>query len=176
VNRNIPNILSVARIILSLSLFFIPVMSVPFQVIYVLAFVTDMVDGNLARATGTTSELGAKLDSYADAVYLAAALLLVFPWMEPSVLLIVCAVIVLVLKAMSFLWTRIKTGEFHTFHNILSKIGFFCLMVVPFAFMYVGEAALWAELALMFASVILDWYRVYDYVYKRGENGPSDPE
>ena len=156
--KNLPNALSVSRIFLAISLFFIPVMSVPFQVIYVLTFVTDMLDGNIARLMNTTSELGASLDSFADIFFLAAFLFLVFPWMEPSMALVIMAVVIVVAKLVSFLWVRIATGAVHTFHNILSKIGFFGLMVLPFAYMHVGEPAMLVEMVIMLAA------GAYDYV------------
>ncbi len=159
--KNLPNVLSVSRIFLAISLFFIPVMSVPFQVIYVLTFVTDMLDGNIARLMNTTTEFGASLDSFADIFFLAAFLFLVFPWMEPSLPLIVMAVVIVTAKLVSFLWVRIATGTVHTFHNILSKIGFFALMILPFVYMYVGEPALWAEMFLMLAAGIYDYILAY---------------
>ena len=159
--KNLPNALSVSRIFLAISLFFIPVMSVPFQVIYVLTFVTDMLDGNIARLTNTTTELGASLDSFADIFFLAVFLFLVFPWMEPSMALVIMAVVIVVAKLVSFLWVKIATGTVHTFHNIISKVGFFGLMILPFVFMHVGESALWVEMVVMLAAGAYDYVLAY---------------
>lgn len=159
--KNLPNVLSVSRIFLAISLFFIPVMSVPFQVIYVLTFVTDMLDGNIARLTNTTTELGASLDSFADIFFLAAFLFLVFPWMEPSMVLVIMAIVIVVAKLVSFLWVKIATGTVHTFHNIISKVGFFGLMILPFVFMHVGESALWVEMVVMLAAGAYDYVLAY---------------
>ena len=161
-NKNIPNILSFSRIVMSISLFFIPVMSVPFQVVYVLAFVTDMIDGNLARATGTESEFGRKLDSFADLVYLIAFLFLILPWMDLELWILILAAICLALKAIPFFWVRYVTGEFYTFHNVFAKFGQFGLMVLPFLFMWIGYIAVYIEMVLMYAAVIYDFILARD--------------
>lgn len=142
---------------MAISLFFIPVMSLPFQILYVLTFVTDMLDGNIARITHTTTELGASLDSFADLFFLAAFLFLVFPWMEPGPVFVAMAVIIVTAKAVSFMWVWLATGKAQTFHNILSKIGFFGLMILPFAYVHVGESAIWVEMILMLMAGIYDF-------------------
>ena len=161
-NKNIPNYLSLARIVMSVALFFIPVMSVPFQIVYVLAFVTDMIDGNLARAIGAESELGRKLDSYADLVYLFAFFFLIVPWMDLELWIIIAGIVCFALKAVPFFWIRYVTGDFYTFHNWFAKIGQFGLMVLPFLFMWVGVVAVYVELIIMYLAVFYDFILAND--------------
>lgn len=73
------NVLTAGRILLSVPLVWTAPLSPAFYVLYTLAGVTDMLDGPVARKTDTVSREGAMLDSIADAVFLAAALIVLFP-------------------------------------------------------------------------------------------------
>lgn len=161
---NLPNAISVLRIFLVLALFFIPVMSEPFQIVYILSFITDILDGFIARLTNNVTELGSTLDSFADIVYAVAFLALVFPWMEPSTFMVAGAAAILVAKAIPFFWVRIATGSFHTFHNIFAKAGFFGLAILPFAFMHIGEPACWVLSVVLCLADILDFIMAYEWV------------
>ena len=68
------NILTNIRILCSIALLFCPVFSVVFYALYVIAGLTDIVDGWVARKTHTVSEFGAKLDTIADIVFVIASL------------------------------------------------------------------------------------------------------
>ena len=56
------NIITFLRIILSVALLFCPVFSPVFLVLYIVTGVSDMIDGLVARKTGTVSEFGSRLD------------------------------------------------------------------------------------------------------------------
>ena len=64
--KYIPNVLSFSRIILSIVLFYLNPVRLPFILIYIICGITDMLDGFIARKINATSEFGAKLDSVAD--------------------------------------------------------------------------------------------------------------
>ena len=55
------NILTGIRILCALSMLFCPALSPPFYALYVVAGLTDMIDGAVARRTHTASAFGAKL-------------------------------------------------------------------------------------------------------------------
>ena len=63
------NVLTICRIVSSIALLIPGTFSPAFFALYAFAGVTDMVDGTVARRTGTESEFGAKLDSIADLGY-----------------------------------------------------------------------------------------------------------
>ena len=56
------NLITGTRILCSVALLFCPVFSLSFYILYLVAGLTDMIDGAVARKTGTVSEFGAKLD------------------------------------------------------------------------------------------------------------------
>ena len=56
------NIITGIRIVLSVALLIFPALSQAFFVLYVAGGLSDMIDGAVARKTGTVSGLGSKLD------------------------------------------------------------------------------------------------------------------
>lgn len=77
--KNVANILSGSRIIISFLLLFFQAMSVPFLILYACCGVTDMLDGAIALKTNTESKLGATLDSIADLVMVVVVLVKLIP-------------------------------------------------------------------------------------------------
>ena len=59
------NVVTCIRIACSLALLLCPALSVTFYALYITAGASDMIDGTVARKTGTVSELGSKLDAVA---------------------------------------------------------------------------------------------------------------
>ena len=71
---NMADTVTTMRMAASLFLFFIPLKSIWFLVIYTFAGLTDVLDGWLARKTGRASEFGARLDSVADLLFYSVLL------------------------------------------------------------------------------------------------------
>ena len=69
------NIITCVRIVLSAALLFCPPLSPAFYALYLAAGFSDMIDGAVARKTGTVSELGSRLDTVADIVFTAISLI-----------------------------------------------------------------------------------------------------
>ena len=76
------NIITILRILCSIALLFCPVFSLVFYALYITAGVSDMLDGWVARRTHTTSELGAKLDTIADVVFVIVCLVRLLPVLD----------------------------------------------------------------------------------------------
>ena len=68
--KHIANIITGSRIIFSLLLVFIPLSSAWFCVFYLFCGLTDMIDGAIARKTGSVSKFGARLDTVTDFVFM----------------------------------------------------------------------------------------------------------
>ena len=80
-NKNLPNIISCLRIAGTVCLLLMEPLSALFLVIYTFTGLSDVLDGAIARKYGTTSELGAKLDSIADLLFYTLILIRIFPIM-----------------------------------------------------------------------------------------------
>jgi len=95
--KQIPNLLSMSRIVLCLPLLLVDTMTVPFWVLYLIAGLTDILDGFLARRWGVESKFGAKLDSMADFVFVLVVGSKLFPYLKlPATLWMMIGLIALV--------------------------------------------------------------------------------
>ena len=76
------NVITGLRILVSAVLLFCPVFSPIFYVLYLIAGLSDMVDGIIARKTDSVSEFGSRLDGVADFVFVAVCLIKILPVMD----------------------------------------------------------------------------------------------
>ncbi len=96
---NIPNTLTLLRIVLIpifVLVFYLPVSwnNEVACIIFVIAAITDMLDGYLARRLNQLSKLGAFLDPVADKLMIAVALVLIVE-RQPSILLALPAAVII---------------------------------------------------------------------------------
>ncbi len=130
----IPNILTVFRIVGSLCLLFFRPPDIAFYVLYSLCGFSDVLDGFIARSTGTTSELGAKLDSIADLLFYAAMVICIMPRLIellPMWLWIATGVVIL-LRLGSYLTAAIKYGRFASMHTYMNKFTGAAMFTMPY--------------------------------------------
>jgi phosphatidylglycerophosphate synthase len=134
--KYIPNALSILRGIMALSLILItPRLSVVGFIIFLIAGVTDMVDGHLARRIeGAKSELGATLDSVSDLLMYIVAIFFIIPemgiWPELQVFILIAIGCKLLNIIPALIWHRVV---FFT-HTIPSKM--FTLAIFFVAILY----------------------------------------
>ena len=153
--KRIPNILSVSRIVLGLPLLLVEVMTMPFWVLYVIAGMTDMLDGFLARRWGVESKFGARLDSLADFVYVLTVGYKLFPWLKlPASLWMMIGFIALVKvsNALSSYVVKHKIAFLHTKANKLTGFLLFIGMMTIGQSYFVPVAWVIACIAL-FAAI-----------------------
>ena len=65
------NVITGLRILVSMGLLFSPVFSPIFYGLYLVAGLSDIADGIIARKTNSVSEFGSRFDSIADFVFAA---------------------------------------------------------------------------------------------------------
>ena len=131
------NIITGIRIVISAVLLFCPVLSPAFFVLYISAGITDMIDGAVARKTGTVSEFGSKLDTAADIVFIAGCLIKLLPVMHIPVWLYIWIAVIAVIKAANIAAGYIRQKEFITVHSILNKVTGGLLFVFPLSLAFV---------------------------------------
>jgi len=140
--KYVPNVLSVLRIILALSLLFIPVAAdgelLPlFLTVYIIAGITDMIDGPLARKFKVTSELGANLDGIADYTFIAVALFRLVPVLNFDLPLVISLIAVFaLLKIIGMLVGYIRYKQLMMMHTYAAKTGAFLAFLFPLAYHY----------------------------------------
>ena len=135
--KQIPNILSASRIALCLPLLLVDAMTLPYWVLYLIAGMTDMLDGLLARRWGVESKFGARLDSLADFVFVLAVGDKLFPWLKlPAALWMMIGVIALV-KVSNALSSYVEKHKIAFLHTKANKLTGFLLFI---GMMAVGQS------------------------------------
>lgn len=123
------NILSASRIALCLPLLLVDALTMPFWVLYVIAGITDMLDGFLARRWGVESKFGARLDSLADFVFVLAVGYKLFPWLKlPASLWMMIGFIALV-KIVNAISAYVVKHRIEFLHTKANKLTGFLLFI-----------------------------------------------
>lgn len=134
--KNIPNLITISRILGTAVLLVLTPFSGQFFIVYFLCGLSDVLDGIIARKMNMVSKKGQILDSIAD-VFMAAALLFLFvPRFQLPLWgiywIIIIAVIRLASLAIGFIRYR-QPAFLHTYANKATGIALFC-----FPFLYIG--------------------------------------
>jgi CDP-diacylglycerol--glycerol-3-phosphate 3-phosphatidyltransferase len=131
--KAIPNCISISRIIFSLILFFVKPLSTAFYVIYTICGLSDIMDGFIARKTGTTSRLGAKIDSTADLIMTGVLLFVLYPIINPGTQIIIWIISIGIIRTASMVVALKKYKSFailHTYGNKITGIGLFIFPIL----------------------------------------------
>ena len=119
------------RILCSFALLFCQPFSPSFIVLYLIAGLTDMIDGPVARKTGTVSELGAKLDTVADFVFVTVCLWKLLPCFAVPLWLWIWIVLIALIKVVNLLSGYILQKRFVAMHTVMNKVTGMLLFVLP---------------------------------------------
>lgn len=159
--KYVPNILSVSRILVSVALIFVPVFSPAFCVLYVLAGISDMLDGFIARRYNACTKLGSIIDSIADFVFVAVCLYKILPALTFPLWLYLCVALIAAIKLSTFVLGFILYHKPCMLHTIPNKIAGFVLFVLPLflVFFDIKYCAIPA-VAVAFAASIHEAYLV----------------
>lgn len=133
-----PNIITGFRILGSISLLFLTPLSRPFFLLYAFCGVSDMFDGCLARVTGNTSKTGAMLDSLADIVFTAVALLIFIPAITLPVWASHWIIGIALIRLSSLVVGCIKYRAFAALHTYANKATGLILFCFPFLYQING--------------------------------------
>ena len=170
----LPNILSVSRILLLIPIiiFFEYDLHVLSLVIFLVASITDYLDGYFARKNKQTSDLGALLDLLADKVFVSTLLI----WMTFNFesLIILISSILVVSREISISYLRlfvvsklkdvneVKADILGKFKTAIQMTGLGFILISPLMpnFIYL------ASLGLILFSAIISWYSLAKYSNK----------
>ena len=131
------NIITASRIIISITLIFFPPFSTAFYALYIAAGITDMIDGTVARKTKTVSEFGARLDSVADIVFVAASLVKLLPAINIPFWLFVWTGIIALVRIINIVSGFIMQKRFVMLHTVMNKVTGLLLFVLPLTLRFV---------------------------------------
>lgn len=130
--RNIANYISFSRMIMSIALILTNTFSIPFYILYMFCGISDMLDGFLARKYKITSEIGAKIDSIADFVFIVATLIKILPVLNLSRTIYIWLIVIVIIKICNIICGYVYYKKLILPHTIANKITGFVLFVTPF--------------------------------------------
>ena len=131
------NCITFSRILFSVLLLYFPAFSSPFIGLYIFCGVSDMLDGFIARKTGTVTELGARLDSVADLLFLIVAAVKLLPFLHLPSWLWVWAGGIALIKVINILSSLLVQGKIVFPHTVLNKLAGFLLFVFPLTMSFI---------------------------------------
>ena len=135
--KHIANIITGSRLIFSLPLIFIPLSSVWFYVIYLFCGFTDMIDGTIARKTGSVSEFGTRLDTTSDFVFMCVCSIKILPLLHLRVWLWAWIAFIALIKIFNIIFVFIRKRKIISIHSLLNKITGFSLFLLPLSMSFV---------------------------------------
>ena len=125
------NLITCIRILCAAALAFLPALSRSFYAVYLVAGVSDMLDGFVARRTSTTSILGAKLDTLADFAFAAVCLVRLLPLFALPLWLCGWIGLIAAVKLVNVISGWIIHGRFVSEHTRLNKLTGLLLFAFP---------------------------------------------
>ncbi len=126
------NFITIIRILCSLALLFFMPLSLPFYALYTAAGLSDIFDGWIARKTNTASKFGAKLDTFADIVFAAVALIKLLPILELPVWIIIWVGVIALIKLVNIVIGFVRRHTLTAVHSVINKVTGALLFMLPF--------------------------------------------
>ena len=126
------------RIASSIALLFFPAFSPVFFTLYIIAGVSDMIDGTVARKTGTVSEFGSKLDTAADLILVIVCLIKLLPVLDVPTWLIIWIIVIAVIKAINLLSGYVLRKEIVVLHTVMNRVTGVLLFALPLTLSFIN--------------------------------------
>ena len=125
------NVITGIRILVSVALLFCPVFSLIFYAMYLIAGLSDMADGIVARKTNSVSEFGSRFDSIADFVFVAVCLIKILPVIDIPVWLYVWTAVIFFVKTINIISGYAIHKRFIAVHTTMNKVTGVLLFMLP---------------------------------------------
>lgn len=153
--RNIPNAISVGRLVCSASLFFLLSHELLFLILYIGCGLSDVLDGYIARKTNTQSELGARLDSLADTVLFVLITFCMIQWLGQEAMKYMPWVLtVAAIRVTSLLIALYKYHTLAFLHTSGNKLTGFMVFLSPLFLLFGIEPLLYATCVVAIISAV----------------------
>jgi len=164
--RYIPNIISVSRLPFALALLFLRGRPVWFIACYAISGALDVLDGIVARRFHWESELGQKLDSIGDGVFIVSALLAAVITIELKISVYSYSIfaVLLAIRAvnMAITWVKFRrVGFIHTRSTRWSALPIYVLLPVSMYLGYLPNPPLAVALVLVSLAQLEETYLLF---------------
>ena len=135
--KHLANIITGLRIIGSVVLLFFDVPSLPFYITYLLCGFSDMIDGAIARKTNAVSRFGSKLDTVADAVFMAVCAVKLLPMICLPIWVWIWIAVIAMIKITNIVKGFVRRKKLVACHTVLNKITGSLLFLLPFTLQFI---------------------------------------
>ena len=167
--KNLPNLITLSRLVSALALLPIYAFSPMFFAIYTYCGISDILDGALARTLHCNDESGARLDSIADIIFYSVTAFKILPVLCSKLTPLIWCVIAAaaLLRIVSYSAAAIKYRRFASLHTYMNKLTGFLIFTVPYiiflpfantACMIIGIVAVIAAAEEVIIHAIADEY------------------
>ncbi len=150
--RSAANMISVSRIAFSFVLFMTTPLSPAFLLIYLVIGISDILDGYLARKTGTTSKLGEKLDSAADMVFDFVLIIILYPVIKPKTEILIWIALIAFIRIAALVVVYKKYRIPGMLHTLANKGTGLLLFLFPILYS-IFPSEYWIDLVCLAATV-----------------------
>lgn len=137
----VPNMLSASRMVLALSMLLVEPLSDPFLGLLAAAFLTDVLDGYLARRWHVESRFGSQLDSLADLMMMVVLIVVLLTALEFEDWMIALLASVVAVRALSFAVGVMRFRRLPFVHTLLNKLAAVLIALSPFLIRLIGPDA-----------------------------------
>ena len=103
----------------------------PFYAAYLLGGFTDMIDGTIARITGSATAFGEKLDSIADLMFAAVAFIKILPVMDIPRWVWAFIFIIAAIRMANLVRGYIHHRSMNIKHTVMNKVTGFLMFLLP---------------------------------------------
>ncbi len=134
--KNLPNMITLVRMLGAIGLIFLEVLTVPFFVVYLTAGVSDALDGFIARKFNLSSLLGSVLDSIADLTFYTIMMIKMLPVMRANYSLVHWIIIfsTLLIHIVAYIVCAARFKRFSAIHTYLNKAAGVFVFLMPLSF------------------------------------------
>ena len=162
--KQVANIITLSRIVCSIWLLLLPVFSMRFYIVYIFCGLTDMVDGTIALSTHSATDLGSKLDSVADLIFVVVAFIKLLPAITLPYWIWVWIAIIAIIKVANIAFVWIAEKRLVIEHTIMNKITGFLLFLLPLTLSFIE---LKYSTAIVCAVATISAIQESNYIKKR---------
>lgn len=139
---------------------FFPAFSLGFWVLYSWGGISDMIDGTIAKKLNAESELGSRIDSVADLVFVICSAIMILPSVHLPVWIWFWTAVIGSVKMAGIIIGSYRQRKLAIPHSISNKLTGILLFCLPFAFIPF-EALIPAVIVCAMATASL----VEDFIY-----------
>jgi phosphatidylglycerophosphate synthase len=156
--KNIANFLTVIRIVLAFVLLFFlrEKDQTVFLTLYSIAWVTDGLDGRIARMLKTQSDFGSKLDDIGDTLLGIVMGISIFSWIGFELFnFLPYAVPLILIRIFNIFYTKKKYGKPYVIHTYGNKLTSFIAFLLPIYYVVASNYTSKSPFTLFYVVIIV---------------------